>query len=230
MRVHCLQHVDFEDPGSIMAWARERGAHLTVAHLHRAAPLPMENLPDLLVVMGGPMSVNDEQRHPWLKAEKRFIRKVLQAGKPVLGICLGAQLIAAALGAAVEPNAQREIGWFDIQATAAAADHPLGRLLPARCCVLHWHGETFHLPPGAVHLATSAACRHQAFAWGARALGLQFHLEMTPEGLQRLVRHCPDDLTAEAFVQPAATMLAAEHPWERNQTLMAHLLEALVQA
>jgi GMP synthase-like glutamine amidotransferase len=230
MHVHVLQHVDFEDPGSIATWARARECRFTVTGLFRSDPFPEESQPDLLVIMGGPMNVYEVDRYPWLTDEKHFIRGVIQAGRPVLGICLGAQLIADVLGAAVESNPQREIGWFDIQATAAAAAHPLGRLLAPRRSVLHWHGDTFRLPPGAVHLAASAACRHQAFAWGERVLGLQFHLEMTPEGLKRLVRNCPADLAAGTFVQPAATMLAADHPWDANQTLMTHLLEVLVGA
>ncbi|MBK9134578.1 MAG: type 1 glutamine amidotransferase [Betaproteobacteria bacterium] len=120
MRIHALQHVPFEPPGSIEAWARRAGHALAVTHLHRGDPLPVVNGGDLLVVLGGPMSVHDEARYPWLVDEKRFIERTIAAGRRVLGICLGAQLIAHVLGARVHASDEKEIGWFAVEATAAA--------------------------------------------------------------------------------------------------------------
>mgnify|MGYP000849044073 CR=1 FL=1 len=180
MRIHALQHVPFEPPGSIEAWARHAGHALAITHLYRGDPLPAVEEPDLLVVLGGPMSVHDEARYPWLIDEKRFIERAIAAGRRVLGICLGAQLIAQVLGARVYANDEKEIGWFAVEATAAARTAAVFEGFPPRLLAFHWHGETFDIPAGAVHAARSAACAHQAFAFGDRVVGLQFHLETTP--------------------------------------------------
>jgi GMP synthase-like glutamine amidotransferase len=160
---------------------------------------------DFLVVLGGPMSANDEATHPWLAREKEFIREIIAAEKPVLGICLGAQLIANALGAAVYSNRVKEIGWFPLRGVPSS-DASVFRFPPS-IDVLHWHGETFDLPPGAVRLAETDACRHQAFQIGRTVLGLQFHLEMTPESLAGMVHHGQTELAPAEFVQSAGQIL-----------------------
>jgi GMP synthase-like glutamine amidotransferase len=206
MKAHVLQHVPFEGPGSIAGWLGERGADIGRTRLFAGDPLPDPASVDLLVVMGGPMSVNDEGRHPWLAGEKRSIREAAERGVAVLGICLGAQLIASALGARVFPNPVKEIGWFPVRAVPA----PAGSLgLPAACEAFHWHGETFDLPPGAVRLAESDACRNQAFQFGRRVVGLQFHLETTEESARGLVEHCRDELVPGPFVQGEEQLLSA---------------------
>src|SRR5262249_26269785 len=133
-----------------------------------------------LVVMGGPMSVNDGNKYPFLLPEIQLIEKVLNEKKPVLGVCLGAQLIAKALGCRVYPNKHRELGWHPIELTKHAAVDPLFGVLPKKLNVFHWHGETFDLPSGATLLARSKLCENQAFRWGDNAYGLQFHVEVTP--------------------------------------------------
>ena len=131
------------------------------------------------------------------------------AGKTIVGVCLGAQLLADCLGACVFRNAHKEIGWLPIELTAEAlADPVFGPLAPG-LTVYHWHGDTFPLPPGAVHLARSAGCEHQAFLYQGRVLGLQFHLETTPESLAALVANCADEIVPGPYVQDAASMLAA---------------------
>lgn len=201
MRAHILQHVPFEGPGAIAGWLAARNAEVGVTAFHTPAPqLPALDGLDLVIAMGGPMSVNDEADLPWLKAEKAFLRQALEAGIPVLGICLGAQLMASALGARVYPGRDKEIGWFPIAAVPAPdeAFH-----FPGQATVLHWHGETFDMPAGAVLLASSAACRHQAFQWGERAIALQCHPEATPETLAALVQHCGDELVPGLWIQQA---------------------------
>ena len=231
MRVHVLQHVPFEGLGSIGAWLDGQGAVVTATRFFADALLPDPAAVDLLVVMGGPMSVNDESRHPWLVAEKRFVGRVIGSGRAVLGVCLGAQMIAAALGARVTPNPEREIGWFPVASVLPPAAAPQSAQLfrfPGESIVFHWHGETFAIPAGAVHLARSAACRNQAFQYGRRVLGLQFHLEMTPQSVAELVAAGRDQLVPERWVQPAAEILAA--PARRYRTanrLMAGLLSYL---
>ncbi len=172
------------------------------------------------------MSINDEQRYPWLVAEKQFIREVMAAGIPTLGICLGAQLIASALGARVYPGRAKEIGWFPVQGTAPP--EPEVFAFPAQMEVFHWHGETFELPPGAVRLARSPVCDNQAFQIDRHIIGLQFHLETTPDSAAALVAHCRDELVAGDYIQTEADILAAPSGRYRaiNQ-LMADILHYL---
>ncbi len=224
MRVHCFQHVPFEGLGSIEPWLLARGHTITRTGFFAGEPIPDPASVDMLVVMGGPMSVNDETDHPWLKAEKAFVRDIIATGKPVLGICLGAQLIASALGARVYPNREREIGWLPI----AGVSGDEGFRLPPQSQVFQWHGETFDLPPGARLLATSPACTNQAFQLGERVIGLQFHLETTPQSAAALVSHCGDELVPAAWVQSGAQILAAgEQAYQDINGLMSQVLSYL---
>jgi GMP synthase-like glutamine amidotransferase len=210
MRIHCLQHVPFEGPARIAHWAERRGHPLAISHLYAGDPLPDLDSFDRLIVMGGPMGVADEAEHSWLTHEKARIEEAIAAGKSVVGICLGAQLIAEVLGARVYRNAVKEIGWFPIQLTEAALAMPLCDGLPGAPDVFHWHGDTFSLPPAAVQLARSAHCEQQAFLFNDRVLGLQFHLESTPESVAAICTHCADELVPAATVQTAAEMHEAD--------------------
>ena len=221
LRVHWLQHVPFEGLGSIGPWLAAHDARVTATRFHEAAALPPLADFDLLIVMGGPMSANDEAALPWLVAEKRFIGAAIEGGKRVLGICLGAQLIASALGATVRSNGAREIGWHAVapigEAALAAVVAPGGE-------IFHWHGETFDLPAGAKQLARSEACVQQAFSFGARVLGLQFHLEMTAAGARALVESCPGDLGRGRWVQTPEEMLREPARFARINAAMDALL------
>ncbi len=161
MRVHVFQHVPFEGLGAIEPWLAARNAQITWSRFFADAAIPSVRDYEWLIVMGGPMSVNDEAKLPWLRDEKRAIVAAIDAGKTVLGVCLGAQLIANACGAAVTANREREIGWWPIERVAGADAHPIGRAFPARADVFHWHGETFELPRGAVQLARSEGARRR---------------------------------------------------------------------
>ena len=149
------------------------------------------------------MSVNDEQEHSWLAPEKEFIRQAIRLGQPVIGICLGAQLIASALGSRVYPGRHTEIGWFPVEAVDTDGD--VFRL-PSGVPVFHWHRETFDLPAGAVRLAGSEACENQAFQIGRNIVGLQFHLETTPESTALILEHCGDELVPGDYVQTDANI------------------------
>ena len=148
--------------------------------------------------MGGPMGVYDESVYPWLAEEKAFIKQIIAQNKPVLGICLGAQLIAEVLGAHVRKNDQREIGFFPLTGD--------GKIFPAEFMAFHWHGDTFGIPDGAVHLASSAACKNQAFIYRDKVLALQFHLETTDESLLSLYEHCQNEITGGPFIQTLEKM------------------------
>lgn len=203
MRVHVIQHVFFEGPGSIAAWLGRNGHTVTGTLCGENMALPDVDAVDMLILMGGPMSVHDENFFPWLRGEKEFVRSCIQAGKAVLGVCLGAQLIAEVLGGRVYPNADKEIGWFPVRGVAGGAEcFPFGD----QEMVFHWHGETFTLPPGATLLATSDACAHQAFQYGERVMALQFHLEATPESVAGMLEHCGHEIVPASYVQTAAEM------------------------
>jgi GMP synthase-like glutamine amidotransferase len=210
MRAHCLQHVPFEGLAAIDVWLRRAGARVSTTRFYDRPDLPDPADVDFLIVMGGPMSVNDEAQYPWILGERRFIREVIDRGAVVLGVCLGSQLIASALGMRVYPNRMKEIGWFPVTGASVEPGWPEWTLADRATTVFHWHGETFDLPPGAVHLARSEACAHQAFAVGRRVLGLQFHLEVTPAAVADMVRHGRDELRAAPFVQSEADILAAD--------------------
>jgi GMP synthase-like glutamine amidotransferase len=168
--------------GSIGDVLQENGLELRQIDLFESAPadLPWGDAAGL-ISLGGAMSANDGDKFPFLVAELDWLREAVRRNLPTLGICLGAQLLAKALGAKVYRNAQPEIGWFEIELLPPAADDILFRGRAAKETVFHWHNDTFDLPVGAVHLAQSPACRQQAFRFGTLAYGLQFHVEMVPK-------------------------------------------------
>ena len=206
MKVQVLQHVPFEGPGSMAGWLAARRVEVGITRLFAGDPLPRAADVDGLIAMGGPMSVNDEDKVDWLRPEKQLVRDAVGSGIPVLGVCLGAQLIASALGARVYPGLVKEIGWFPICGVPNVAP---AFEFPAEHLAFHWHGETFDLPPGAVRLASSAGCDNQAFQVGNRALALQFHLETTLASAAALVENCRDELVQGPYVQTESELLAA---------------------
>lgn len=225
MRVHVLQHVPFEGLGSIAGWLDAHGVTPTWTRFFDSADLPDPESVDLVIAMGGPMSVNDEAELPWLRDEKIFIAEAISQGKAVLGICLGAQLIASALGARVAPGTHKEIGWFDIENVASIANT---FRFPERMRVFHWHGETFDLPRNAARIARSTVCANQAFQLGERILGLQFHLETTPESARAIIEHSRGDLTEGAWIQREEALgNAPPHAYAEINRVMAEVLDYL---
>lgn len=194
-RMHYLTHVPFEGSAYVEKWARGRGYEISHTALYQDITFPGIRDIDLLVIMGGPMSVNEENKFPWLAPEKEFVYNCIKSDIPVLGICLGAQMLADVLGTPVYPNPEKEIGWFEITQRDEAVNSLLGQVLPERFTAFHWHGETFDIPEGAIPLAKSAACCNQAFSYNNdRVLALQFHCESTEESVQDLVENCRDEL------------------------------------
>jgi GMP synthase (glutamine-hydrolysing) len=228
MRIQCLQHVSFEGPAAIADWARSEHHVLRTARLYRGAPMPGLDGLDWLVIMGGPMSVHDVTTCPWLEGEKRLIRSAVERGKTVIGVCLGAQLIADALGARVFRGAHREIGWYDVELTPEAERSRVFGGLPRRIRVFHWHGDTFDLPGGAVRLAGSDSFPNQAFTYGERVLAMQFHLESTEEGVRRMVENCSHEIGDGPRVQSAGEILSASgEEFRRLHRALRHVLDRL---
>ena len=207
MRIQIFQHERFESPAVIEDWIRRKKYTPAFTRFYENDRLPEIDEFDWLIVMGGPMSANDEDKYPWLKEEKQFIRKAIEERKTVLGICLGSQLIAASLGYKVYPNRFKEIGWMDVSLTQSAKDNVVFNSLPETLKVCQWHGDTFDLPDGAVLLAESVACKNQAFIYNNRVLGLQFHLEFNEKTIKDLVSNCRKELVKAEYVQTEKKIL-----------------------
>lgn len=226
MRVLVIQHVPFEGPGALEPWFASRGDVVRKVHPYAGESLPTVEDFDWLVSMGGPMSVNDDAQHPWIMQECALIREAVANRRIVLGICLGAQMIAKSLGAPVYRNTHPEIGWFPIRATAEG----IAFGLPPSATVFHWHGETFDLPKGARLLASSAGCAHQAFSIGESVLGLQCHPEATEDTVRQLVENCGDELRPGPYVMPAAAMLADKGRFAEGAAVTARLATRLARS
>jgi GMP synthase-like glutamine amidotransferase len=210
MRIHYLQHVPFEDLGALADLFSSRGHEISCTHLYKPESLPPLDDFDALVIMGGPMGVYDDDRYPWLAAEKRFIREVIDSTcKPVLGICLGAQLIAHSLGATVSRNQHREIGWFPLQLAPELQQSSWASISnEPTIMAFHWHGDTFSIPPEAIPIGSTEACPNQGFIINDRIVALQFHLETTFDSASALISHCGDELDDTTYVQSALHILA----------------------
>ncbi len=228
MRVHYLFHVPFEaTPGAVGTWVQARGHSTSATHLYAAEPLPTPADVDLLVVFGGPMNVDQTADYPWLAVERAFIRQCIAADCAVLGLCLGAQLVAAALGASVRQHAHAEIGWFPIEWTAEAQAINWLAALPSPLTVLHWHGDSIELTPAMRLLARSDGCSVQAFSVGQRVLGLQFHLEITPAELARMVTYEGAEIGTGPWEQSAQVLLAEQRFYASSAQALHAILDGL---
>jgi GMP synthase-like glutamine amidotransferase len=220
MRLHIIQHVPFETAGLIIPWANKRGYVISTTHIYQPQhSLPLTGEYDLLVIMGGSMSVHDEAIYQWLTEEKRHICEAIASGKRVFGICLGAQLIAESLGGEIIPNPEKEIGWLPIAITDEATSHPVLANLNQAMSVFHWHAERFTIPDGALRLFSSEACANQAFLYQQHVLALQFHLEMDKDAVSTIIHHCSNEITPARFIQSAETMLAQSEKQQTYRTL-----------
>jgi GMP synthase-like glutamine amidotransferase len=181
MNVLIIKHVEIEGPGLIEYCLKQEKIPYRIVNLEAGARLP--NIDDLshIIILGGPMNVYEEDRYPFLKDEDLFIKEAIQRGKTILGICLGAQLIAKALGARVLKAPVKEIGWYDVSLTDEGTKDPLFSPLPKKFFVFQWHEDTFETPKAGKLIVTSSSVPHQAFRYGENAYGFQFHLEVTEE-------------------------------------------------
>ncbi len=219
MKLHILQNVAFENAGYIYQWAQTKNHSTTTSHVYRNEPVPHTDSYDLLVIMGGSMGANDDAQHPFLTAEKEHIEKAIFSGKKILGICLGSQIIASVLGASVKKNPYREIGWFPVTRVSNNSPSKLADAIPNNETVFHWHGDTFDIPFGAVHLARSECTENQAFSFNDSVLALQFHCEMTPDLLRGMTDICKDEIVESKYIQPVEKILNSTHIKESNRIL-----------
>ncbi len=225
IRIHYLQHVPFEGIGCIEEWIIENNHPVTNTKFFEKHSLPGIDDFDWLIIMGGPMGVYDESHYPWLKVEKDFIRKAIEGGKTVIGICLGAQLIAASLGCRVYPNKQKEIGWFNIENVSSFEQNESPFSINGKLTVFHWHGDTFELPDGSTHLYFSKACLNQGFLYKRNVLGLQFHFEATPESVYEMVTNGEDELVPGAFIQSRDSILSQTKFYKDSNNIMFRILQ-----
>jgi len=227
VNIHYLQHAATEGPGEIANWAVANGHTLTGTHWYRGDACPEPEEIDFLVIAGGGMNINEHRDHPWLVMEKVLIAEMIRQGKPVLGVCLGAQLIADVLGGKVYQNPEYEIGWYPIQMLKAGREHRLFAHFPRELTALHWHGDTFDLPPGATLLASTDACRNQAFVCRENIVGLQFHIEVRPEDVRLFVQGETGALPEGKTVQSFEELLAGDSNIPAVHQALRGLLDAM---
>jgi len=228
MNLHFFQHVPFEGLGSIEDWVQDNNFDITCTRFFDGEHPPATTKYDWLFIMGGPMNIYEEDKYPWLKEEKKAIKTAISKGKIVVGICLGAQLIADTLGAKIVANQHKEIGWFKIHKHPQAHTSPLADFLPEECWALHWHGDTFVIPQGAIPLASSEACANQGFIYNERVVALQFHLEFTQEAARLLIENAGHELVEAPFIQSADRMLKCDQRFFEINYIMDNLLLALL--
>ena len=185
---------------------------------------------DLIVVLGGPMGAFDEDRYPWLLHELEAIEKAIGMDNPVLGVCLGAQLIARVLGGEVRKNPEREIGWYPVTLTDSGTKMSVFKGFPKSFPAFHWHGDTFDAPSGSIRASYSEACANQAFVYGEKVVALQYHLEAVTEGIEKLMMHCADEMIPGTFIQKPETIRDGYSNTATCSRLLYRLLDNLVSS
>lgn len=229
MRIHYLQHVPFESIENIGVWAQERGHEITSTLVYDNDRFPSVSDFDLLVILGGPMGVNDTERFSWLVKEKEFIKETIRQRKMVLGICLGAQLIAEAIGGRVYKNQYKEIGWFPVKLTEEAKNTLFFKEIPSEFYPFHWHGDTFELPAEAKKIAFSKGCVNQAFVYEDHVIGLQFHLESSESSIKKLIENCGDEIEQGLYIQTPNEMCNQPELLVQSNGILFKLLDSLVR-
>lgn len=203
IKIHYLQHVPSEGPGCIDFWAQAKGHSLTGTKFYQNDTLPNIDTIDWLIILGGPMSANDDDRYSWMKSEKSFIEQAIKKNKVVIGICLGSQLLANVLGSKVYKHQEPEIGWFPVSLTESALNNELFTFMPPQFEAFHWHEETFDLPKNAQLLMSSVCCTNQAYQVGKKLFGFQFHPEITSGIINEMLQDFDKENQTTGFVQSA---------------------------
>lgn len=237
MKIHCLQHLKNETLGNIGIWISLKGHKLTKTLLYEKSVFPEPEEFDMLLIMGGTMSVYQDQEFAWLKPEKEFVKKVIDTGKPILGSCFGAQLIAEVLGGKVTRNRFKEIGWYRVKALEGENTKgenesnerkmisDLPSCLFSEFTAFMWHGDTFEIPIGAVKLFESEACRNQGFIYGENVLGLQFHPEANRQWIENLIEDSGHELVEGKYIQSKEEILKYQHFFEDSTNIAFSLMD-----
>lgn len=211
LNIHYYQHVNHEGPGVIQNWCYDNGHNMTRTNFRVNDDIPNPDLYDVLIIMGAHFSVHDTDKYPWLIKEKRSIDRALNDGKKVLGICLGAQLIAEVLGAEVKKSEFKELGWHKIKFSKEGMNSKLFNHYPQIHDMFHWHGETFNLPDNCMLVAESEACQNQIFQYGELAVGFQCHPELSEYHIGRMLEKSSDCLTDGKYVNSKEEILENIH-------------------
>ncbi|MEW5818613.1 MAG: type 1 glutamine amidotransferase [Cyanobacteriota bacterium] len=228
MNIHYLQHVPFENLANIETWARQKGYCISKTAFFNNNCLPNINNIDCLIILGGPMNVYEEDKYPWLVTEKRFIETAIANNKKVIGICLGAQLIASVLGSTVYTNRYKEIGWFPVCLTSKAFNSNVFKNIPSCFTAFHWHGDTFDLPDKCIRVASSEGCLNQAFEYNSKIIGLQFHLEYNIDSIYQMIDNCSDEIIEGKYIQTATKMIELQHFLNELNDVLVTFLNNLV--
>ena len=222
---HSLEHVHFENTAGLSPLLASNGFKLNQSALYNSEPLPEIDDFELLIIMGGPMGVHDEDKFSWLKPEKVFIEKCISAKKKIIGICLGAQLLADVFGAKVYSNKYKEIGWHKVRLTGDSKKSRLFKDFPDEFTPFHWHGDTFDIPSGCIRTSESEVCANQSFVFDDRIIALQFHLESTQESIKNLIKYSGEDIMDSPYIQNPDLMLkSSEEKCLENNKLLDKLL------
>ncbi len=248
MKIHCLQHIETETLGNIATWIEERNHELTKTLLYKEGHrFPDPGDFDLLLIMGGTMSVYQEEEYPWLKPEKDFVRRTIETGKPILGSCFGAQMLAEVLGGKVTRNRFKEIGWHRVRSTVKEKEngnengkengnenrHFPEEFLPAgmhpEFTAFMWHGDTFEIPAGATKLFESEACPNQGFIYKGNVLGLQFHPEADEQWIKNLIEDSGHEIVDGKYIRTEEEMLGQEEFLEGSRALAFAVMDWLEQ-
>lgn len=225
LNVLAIQHVPFEKLGHLNDWIEANEYNLNVLESWKAKSFPDLSTFDLLIVLGGPMGAYEEDKYPWLKQEKKFVKEVISANKKVIGICLGSQIIAEVLGGKVYKSKYKEIGWFPIN--KVENEEKVFLNLPNSFTVFHWHGDTFDLPSDVKLLASSEAIKNQAFIYEDRVLGLQFHLEMDEYDIKLLIENTTESYQGK-YVQPPEMILRQSENFQKSFLYLDSILSNFI--
>lgn len=230
MKAIIIKHASFEGPDYILDIIKKHNFKYKIVNIYENERLPQLNSFDILIIMGGPMGVYEEEKYPWLTKEKGFIKKAIKQNRKILGICLGAQLIAECLEGKVYKNKYSEIGWFPVFLKKDDKNHNILRSLPEKFITFHWHNDTFALPKGAVHFASSSACKNQAFMFGSDIIGLQFHPEIKLKSLKTFINKFQNDIKIEKYIQEKSKLIPANSILRQNHIIMEKIFDILISS
>ena len=223
MNIHILQHAEWETIGLLDKWFSKKRLSYSTTHLYKDENLPETKI-DFLIVMGGPMGIFEDEKHPWLKEERELIKQTINSDAKVLGICLGSQFIADALDAKVFTGKEKEIGFFDIK---KANNHPISNKLPNELEVFHWHGDTFETPKHAINLFSSELTKNQGFIYDERVVALQFHLEVGNKEIEGFIDNGIDELIPSNYVQHKKNILTQNFDFDKSNSYLFNILDYL---